>query len=221
VPFLTATAAQRNAWITANADRVQIGKLKSNYSTVFNTAMGNIDNTDDKLTPEAVSLMKRIAIEADPKIAPIRVEERGAKRWYVMYAAARPFRDLKINATIVQAQREVTLAEQNNKLFEGGDIVWDGVIVKEVPDIATVPVSTVGNGHRHRAGLPVRRAGHRRRLRQALALDHQDLRLRRQVRRRHGVDHGGQEDRVRHLALHRHRHAEGQRRCDRLVCRRR
>jgi N4-gp56 family major capsid protein len=145
VPFLTATAAQRNAWITANADRVQIGKLKSNYSTVFNTAMGNIDNTDDKLTPEAVSLMKRIAIEADPKIAPIRVEERGAKRWYVMYAAARPFRDLKINATIVQAQREVTLAEQNNKLFEGGDIVWDGVIVKEVPDIATVPVSTVGN----------------------------------------------------------------------------
>jgi N4-gp56 family major capsid protein len=144
VAYASATASQRNAWIVANSDRVQIGKLRSNYSATHATALANIDNTDDKLTPEAVSLMKRIAIEADPKISPVRVEERGAKRWYVMYANARAFRDLKINATIVQAQREVSLAEQNNKLFEGGDSVWDGVIVKEVPDIAVVASAGAG-----------------------------------------------------------------------------
>jgi N4-gp56 family major capsid protein len=144
VAYASATASQRNAWIVANSDRVQIGKLRSNYSATHATALANIDNTDDKLTPEAVSLMKRIAIEADPKISPVRVEERGAKRWYVMYANARAFRDLKINATIVQAQREVSLAEQNNKLFEGGDIVWDGVIIKEVPDIAVVASAGAG-----------------------------------------------------------------------------
>jgi N4-gp56 family major capsid protein len=144
VAFSSATAAQRNSWMAANSDRVLIGKLKSNYSATHATALANIDNTDDKLTPEAVSLMKRIAVEADPKISPVRVEERGAKRWYVMYANARAFRDLKVNATIVQAQREVTLAEQNNKLFEGGDIVWDGVIVKEVPDIAVVAGAGAG-----------------------------------------------------------------------------
>lgn len=144
VTFASATTAQRNAWIANNSDRVQIGKLRSNYSATFATALLNIDNTDDKLTPEAVSLMKRVAIAADPKIAPIRVEERGAKRWYVMYASPLPFRDLKNNATLMQAQREVTLAEQNNKLFEGGDLVWDGVIIKEVPDI--LPLAGAGAG---------------------------------------------------------------------------
>jgi len=144
VNYSSATAAQRNAWIVANSDRVQIGKLKSNYSATHATALANVDNTDDKLTPEAVSLMKRIATEADPAIAPVRVEERGAKRWYVMYANSRSFRDLKVNATIVQAQREVSIAEQNNKLFEGGDLVWDGVIVKEVPDIQLLATAGAG-----------------------------------------------------------------------------
>src|SRR5215207_6885815 len=144
VNYTSATASQRNAWMAANSDRVQIGKLKSNYSATHATALANVDNTDDKLTPEAVSLMKRIATEADPAIAPVRVEERGSKRWYVMYANSRSFRDLKVNATIVQAQREVSIAEQNNKLFEGGDLVWDGVIVKEVPDIQLLATAGAG-----------------------------------------------------------------------------
>jgi hypothetical protein len=144
VAYASATASQRNAWMVANSDRVLIGALKSNYSATHATALANVDNTADKLTPEAVSLMKRIATEADPKIAPVRVEEAGAKRWYVMYANSRSFRDLKVNATIVQAQREVSLAEQNNKLFEGGDIIWDGVIVKEVPDIPTYAAGAAG-----------------------------------------------------------------------------
>lgn len=145
VAYSSATASQKNAWNVANSDRVQYGKLKSNYNATHATALATIDNTDDKLTPEAVSLMKRIANEADPKITPIRVEEDGGKRWYVMYAQSRPFRDLKNNATIVQAQREVSIQMQNNKLFEGGDIVWDAVIVKEVPDIAVISGAGAGS----------------------------------------------------------------------------
>lgn len=144
VAYSSATASQKNAWNAANSDRVQYGKLKSNYNATHATALANIDNTDDKLTPEAVSLMKRIANEADPKITPIRVEEDGGKRFYVMYAQSRPFRDLKNNATIVQAQREVQIEAQNNKLFEGGDILWDGVLVKEVPDIAVISGAGAG-----------------------------------------------------------------------------
>ena len=144
VAYASATASQKNAWNAANSDRVQYGKLKSNYNATHATALATIDNTDDKLTPEAVSLMKRIALEADPKITPVRVEERQGRRFYTMYAQSRPFRDLKNNATIVQAQREVQLAEQNNKLFEGGDLLWDSVIVKEVPDIAVISGAGAG-----------------------------------------------------------------------------
>lgn len=136
VAYGSATTAQKNTWTANNVDRTLFGKLISNYSATHSTALATIDNTDDKLTAAAVSLMKRIAIAADPKITPIRVEEDGAKRWYVLYANTRAFRDLKADSTITQAQREVVIIMQNNKLFEGGDIVWDGVIVKEVPDIS-------------------------------------------------------------------------------------
>lgn len=144
VAYSSATASQKNAWNAANSDRIQYGKLKSNYNATHATALATIDNTDDKLTPEAISLMKRMAIEADPKISPIRVEANGSRRYYVAYASPRPFRDLKNNATLMQAQREVMLAEQNNKLFEGGDLVWDGVVIKEVPDIGVIAGAGAG-----------------------------------------------------------------------------
>jgi hypothetical protein len=70
----------------------------------------------------------------------------------VLYGAARgnngltagsAFRDLKTNATITQAQREVSLEVENNRLFEGGDILWDGMIVKEVPGIGFTTNGTI------------------------------------------------------------------------------
>lgn len=135
VPYLSATASQKNAWVAANSDRVLFGKLLSNYSATFSTALNTIDNTDDKLTPAAISQMKRLAIAANPRIRPVRVENGGAKRWYTVHANTASFRDLKLDTTMVQAQREVRLEAQNTKLFEGGDLVWDGCIIKETPDL--------------------------------------------------------------------------------------
>ncbi len=43
---------------------------------------------------------------------------------------------------IQSAQRDVSLRMQNVKLFEGGDLEWDGMIFKEVDDIASL--GTVG-----------------------------------------------------------------------------
>jgi N4-gp56 family major capsid protein len=132
--FADADATARNAWLVDNADRVLFGKLKSNaVSGIHATAMTTLDNTDDKFDATKLSLMKRIALSANPKIKPITVE--GGKRFYVCYAGNRTFRDLKNDAVITQAQREVSLTMQNNKLFQGGDIVWDGIIVHEVDDI--------------------------------------------------------------------------------------
>lgn len=138
VAYTSATTGQKNAWNVANQDRIQYGKLVGNYNSTHATALATIDNTDDKLTPELISLVKMRAIEADPKITPIRVEQDGGKRFYVLYAQARAFRDLKTNTTLMTAQRDVSLKMQNNKLFEGGDLEWDGVIIKEVPDIPVI-----------------------------------------------------------------------------------
>lgn len=133
VAYASATASQRNAWVVDNVDRVQFGKLKSNYSATHATALGNIDNTDDKLTPAAVSLMKRIAQTASPAIRPIRLNED--EEWYVLFCNSRAFRDFSLDTTVTQANRDARQRGMDNPLFTGGSLMWDGVIVREIPEI--------------------------------------------------------------------------------------
>lgn len=138
VAYGSASEANKDAWLVDNADRVLFGAAKSNNSANDHSAsLLNIDGTNDKLTSSALSLMKRIALTADPKIRPIRMGPDN-KRYFVVFAHPLCFRDLKTDSTITQAQREVTLGKQNNKLFQGGDIEWDGMIVHEVDDMDTL-----------------------------------------------------------------------------------
>lgn len=135
VAYGTASEAQKDAWLVDNADRVLFGAAKSNNSGNDHSAsLANIDATNDKLTPDALSLMKRIAMGADPKVRPIRIKGMN-RRYFVAFANQRAFRDLKSNPTMVQAQREVSLTKRNNELFQGGDLEWDGIIVHEVDDM--------------------------------------------------------------------------------------
>jgi len=138
VKYGSATEAQKDAWLTDNADRVLFGAAKGNNSSNDHSAsLANIDNTADKLTPEALSLMKRMALSCNPKIRPIRIEGDN-RRYFVVFAHPLVFRDLKDNSTIKQAQREVSLKMENNRLFKGGDIYWDGMIIHEVDDMPTL-----------------------------------------------------------------------------------
>ena len=59
----TASEAQKDAWLVDNADRVLFGAAKSNNSSNDHSAsLANIDNTNDKLTPGAISLLSLIHI---------------------------------------------------------------------------------------------------------------------------------------------------------------
>lgn len=135
VAYGSASEAQKDAWLVDNVDRVLFGAALSNDSGPgdHSAALANIDNTADKLTSGALSLMKRIAVSASPAIRPIKTD--GDQEWYVVFANARTFRDLKADSTITAAQREVSLQAQNNRLFNGGDIIWDGMIVREIAEI--------------------------------------------------------------------------------------
>lgn len=135
----TSTSTQNNTWVAANSDRVLFGKLASNYSATFATAIGNIDNTDDKLTAAMVSLAKRIAKTADPHIRPVRTGAEDGREYYVMFVPSLPFRDLKADSTIISNNRDARAREGNgmdkNPLFQDGDLIHDGVIIREIPEI--------------------------------------------------------------------------------------
>lgn len=141
VAYTSATAAQKNTWETDNADRILMGALASNRTGTHATSLGNIDNTDDKLSPAMISHAKRIAMATSPKIKPIRVD--GDKEFYVMFANARAFRDLSNNSTMTQANRDARTRGMDNPIFQGGELIWDGVVIIEVPEIAYVSSTIV------------------------------------------------------------------------------
>tara|TARA_R110000751_G_scaffold307812_1_gene431838 strand:- start:24833 stop:25921 length:1089 start_codon:yes stop_codon:yes gene_type:complete len=138
VAYASASEGQKDAWLADNADRVLFGAAKSNNSGNDHSAsLANVDSSTDVLTAGALSLMKRMALTASPKIRPIRSEQSG-RRFYVCYVTPLQMRDLKADTTIINAQKDVSLRMQNEKLFMGGDVEWDGIIVKEIDDIPVI-----------------------------------------------------------------------------------
>jgi N4-gp56 family major capsid protein len=141
-----ATEAQKDAFAAANSDRIIAGAVVSNYNADHSTMLGNLDNTNDKLTPSLISLAKRKARTASPAIRPIKV--KGGREYFVLFVGSLQFRDLKEHATMTQANREAMPRGTDNPLFDDSDLLWDGVLVKEVPEM---PVITGGGA----AGIDV------------------------------------------------------------------
>lgn len=132
--FQVANATALNTWTTNNRDRTLYGGLISNGSSnVFATALATVGTAAGKLTSGAVSVMKRMAKTSTPKIRPIKVN--GDEEWYVMFAHSNCFRDLKLDTNIVQSRQYAMDRGMDNPLFTDGDIVWDGVIVREIPEL--------------------------------------------------------------------------------------
>jgi hypothetical protein len=152
IRWSAATAANRNAWVTANSDRVVFGSAISNFSTTFATAVANVDATSDKMTAAVGSLAKAQAQQTGvdpnnpgvyngrPKINPWMIEgDNGDEEMYVCFLGSRAFRDLKNDPTMYQANRDARAREGNptktNPIFTGGSLIFDGVLYKEIPEI--------------------------------------------------------------------------------------
>jgi N4-gp56 family major capsid protein len=137
ISYAAATAAQRNTWLVNNSDRVLFGASKSNNTGVYATSLTNIDNTADKLTAAQITLAKRIARTASPKIRPIRVNDD--EEWYVMFVPSMVFRDLMLDPVIINSLQYAWNRGSDNPLFTAGDILYDGVIIREIPELPTIP----------------------------------------------------------------------------------
>jgi hypothetical protein len=137
-----ALAADRNTWTVANSDRILYGASTANaVSGVHATALGLVDATSDKFTAANLSLLKRVAMGANPRIRPYKT--RSGYEYFVCFAGLNPFRDLKMDPTMVSANTNARAREgreinggPDNPLFQDGDLLWDGVVVRLVPEIS-------------------------------------------------------------------------------------
>jgi hypothetical protein len=150
--YQDATAAQRNTWNSDNTDRVLYGNSTANFNATHATALANCDTTNDKFTSANLSLLKRIAMNAVPKIRPFKTKD--GYEYYVAFAGTNPFRDLKLDlaTTNQNARPRENNGVDKNPLFQDGDQLWDGVIVRQIPEISNfvttiwTTLKTAGNG---------------------------------------------------------------------------
>lgn len=134
VDYADASEAQKDAWVTANSDRVLFGAATANYSTDHSAALANIDSTNDKLTPAVAQLAKRLARKARPRIRPFKTGTQG-REYFVMFCHPLCFRDVKNDSTMTAANRDARARDvANNPLFQDGDLIYDGIIFREIPE---------------------------------------------------------------------------------------
>ena len=147
VPWDQTTIAQQNAWLTNNPDRVLFGLLNSNLvSGNYASSIANVASTA-KCSSAMMGTAKRLAKLADPHIRPFRVEDGDGREFYVAFHGARTFRDLKLDSNMVAANTSARAREglgmEKNPIFQDGDLIYDGVIHREIPEIDAYCASTV------------------------------------------------------------------------------
>jgi Protein of unknown function (DUF4043) len=150
IQYDLASAAQRNTWRSDNLDRVLYGAAVSNSATDHATSLATLDGTADKLTAATLSLAKRVAQNAIPKIRPYKTAD--GYEYYVAFAGTNAFRDLKLDLAVVnkdarpREDRGGTGGAPRNPIFQDGDQIYDGVIVRCVPEISSFIGTTQNPG---------------------------------------------------------------------------
>jgi len=146
VAYGSATETQKDLWLDNNTDRVLFGNAIGNISTAapaggatndHSGSLANVDSSNDKLTRASLSLMKRMAKTADPHIRPMRVNDGSGREYFVCFAGSLPFRDLKADLDTTNQDARPRNVD-SNPVFQDGDLIYDGVIVREIPEIGVL-----------------------------------------------------------------------------------
>lgn len=133
--------AQKDAWLAANSDRVLFGAAKSNNAADdHSAALTQVDASTDVLDLDMVQLAKRMAKTADRHIRPHRL--KGGREWYALFCESYAYRDLKADTETLHQNAD--MRGEKNRMFTDSDLILDGVVCKEIPEI---PVrADVGDG---------------------------------------------------------------------------
>jgi N4-gp56 family major capsid protein len=146
VTFAEATATQKNNWLSDNANRVLFGITEANLSAGnFTTSIGNVDGTADNWSATIIDAAKTMAKRRNRAtgvrgVRPYRNGDNG-NEYYVLFVGTRSMNKLRADADIKAFNKDARPRENeglNNPVFQGGDLMWNGVIVHEIPELPTL-----------------------------------------------------------------------------------
>lgn len=132
-----ATTAQKNTWTTDNADRILFGGSQGNLvAGNFASSLANV-TSGMTLSAAAILKMKRLAKKANPRIRPYKL--KNGREYFVLFVGPNCFRDLQSDTTIITANTQARPREgdglDKNPLFQDGDLLYNGVIIREIPEM--------------------------------------------------------------------------------------
>lgn len=143
VTYEAATANQRNTFLVNNKDRLLFGAdIANSSSNVFATSLANVDATNDKMSTAILDKARAMAsatadiASTGPAIQPYMTED--GEEWYVVLVHRWQMRDLRRDPTMAQANREAMERGKSNPLFRAGDLLWNGMIIKELADLPVI-----------------------------------------------------------------------------------
>jgi N4-gp56 family major capsid protein len=139
--YAASTEGEKDAWDTAQSDRVLYGALLSNRSAGDHSAgLLNVDTTADTLNRSMISKLKRIAESADPLVRPIKID--GVRQHFVIFCNTAPHRDLKTDLDTIHATSAPREKGMTNPIWRDDDLVYGDCVIRKVPAMASL--GTVG-----------------------------------------------------------------------------
>jgi len=145
VSYGNATAGQLNSYVTTNVDRTFF--VGGSNTGTMSTSLATIGASTGVLTGAVLSKIKdkADATTASSIFAIEPYQTKDGQPWFVLFVNGAGFSQLRADQAIMTATKDALPRErdgENNPLFTGGDLIWDGIIIKKVRDYTTI--GTVG-----------------------------------------------------------------------------
>lgn len=141
VPYAEATATQRNNWLTDNSTRALFGITESNLvAGNMASSLANVDTTNDMWSAGMIDAAKGMArvrdrVNGRRQVRPYRSGEEG-REYYVLFVGTRAFNRLRADPDIKAFNKDARDRDVNtNPVFQSGDLIWNGVIIREIPEL--------------------------------------------------------------------------------------
>ena len=140
VPYVEATATQRNNWLTDNANRALFGNsLANRVAGNVASSLANVTSPAGLWSAATITAAKGLArvrnrVTGQRAIRPWKADSDG-REWFVLFVETAGFNRIKQDVDIKAFNREgIERTMTGNPYFQGGDLVWDGVIIREITD---------------------------------------------------------------------------------------
>jgi hypothetical protein len=136
-PYASALSTDRDTWNQNNSDRVLYGHTVANFSATHATALANVGVASDTFLSTGLQALKDVAKSSAPKIRPIKVNDE--EEWFVAFTGTKNFRSMQASLASINQSLITYAGMKDNPLYTSGDLTYDGIIIREVPEIQDLP----------------------------------------------------------------------------------